>query len=93
MQKKRVDFFVIGALAGIFSSIIRYILGYIIILFLPDYLNCVRIAASIILDPVQVMAGGFGVTAIGLQIDIVVSVVVSLVALFILEHSGHNFFL
>ncbi|NLM52173.1 MAG: hypothetical protein GX197_05070 [Firmicutes bacterium] len=91
--KRRPDFFIIGVLAGIFSSLIRYLLGFSIIYFLPSYLNCVRIAACILLPPAQVMAGGFWVTAIGLQIDMVVSVAVSLVTLFILEYSGFSHYL
>lgn len=94
MHAKRVDRFVVGALAGIIASLVRFILGYSIIFFLiPDFLNCTRIAAGIILPPAQVMAGGFWVTAVGLQIDLVVSIVVGLIATFILEYTGAGYYL
>lgn len=88
-----MDTLLIGALSGITAKLIHDLLGAIIIMFfLPSYLNCVRIAAGLLLSPEQVLSGGFWPTLLGLQIDLVVGMVVAIVTVLILQQWGKDYY-
>lgn len=87
------DSLVIAALAGTTAKVIQDILGLIIIQFLPPYLNCVRIAAGLLLTPEQVMKGGFWPTLLGFQIDLIVGISVAFVTVLALQKWGHDYYI
>ena len=87
------DILVIGALAGIMAKVVHGILGHATILVWPTYLNCVRIAAGLLLTPDQVMQGGFGPILLGVQIDFVVGIVIGIVTVLILDKWGYDLYL
>lgn len=87
------DTLIIGALAGTAAKLIHDILGSLIILFYPPFLNCPRIAAGLILTPEQVMQAGFWSTLLGFQIDLVVGIVVAIVTVIILQKWGTDYYI
>lgn len=87
------DTLVIGALAGIVAKLIHDLLGLIIILFFPSFLNCPRIAAGIILTQEQVMQGSFWPILLGFQIDLAVAVVIATVTVIILQKWGTDYYI
>ncbi|HWI54818.1 MAG TPA: hypothetical protein VNT57_03950 [Desulfobacteria bacterium] len=62
-------------------------------LFMPSYLNCVRIASGIILSPEQVMSGGFWPFLFGFQIDVIVGIVVAFVVVNAFQRFGTDYYI
>lgn len=92
-QWPKKDILIIGALAGTVATVVQDVLGFIIIMFLPPYLNCIRIAGGLILRPDQVMKGGFWPILLGFQIDLIVAIVIGVVAVLILEQWGRDHYI
>lgn len=93
MSKHRPDSFMIGAIAGLTAKVIQDGIGLIVIMFVPTYLNCVRIAAGLLLTPEQVLSGAFWPTLLGFQIDAIVGMSVGVVTVFGLQTWGDDYLL
>jgi hypothetical protein len=93
IQHSKADTIIVGAIAGLAAKTVHTILGWLVILLYPTYLNCNRIAAGLILTEVQVMQGGFLPFLIGLQIDFIVGMVVAFVTVLVLQHWGRDHYI
>ena len=93
MHAIRSDLLFVSAVAGVIATIVQDLIGSVLIVFIPSYLNCVRIAAGILLPSEQVMVGGLLSTLLGFQIDAVVSIAIGVVTMLLLKYWGHDYYI
>ncbi|MGQ9779504.1 MAG: hypothetical protein ACUVRM_06470 [Bacillota bacterium] len=87
-----IDGLVLGALAGMAGSIVKFVLELLVLAFIPSYKSCVRLAAAILFDSTIAMTR-FDAFLLGLEIDLVVGSVAGVVAVQILALWGRDYLL
>lgn len=88
----KLDGLVLGALAGMVGSAVKFAMELLVLAFIPSYKSCVRLAASIMFDSTAAMTR-FDAFILGLEIDLVVGSVAGVVAVQMLAFWGRDYLL
>ena len=87
-----LDGLVLGALAGLAGTLVKFALELLALAFIPSYKSCVRLAAAILCDSTVAMTR-FDAFLLGLEIDLLVGSVAGVVAVQILALWGRDYLL
>lgn len=83
------DLLLIGAISGVAGAIVKDSLELLILIFIPTFTTCLRLAAGIVFSSEKVKKSIFPL--VGLEIDIAVSIVVGIIVALVLFRFGFDY--
>ena len=87
-----LDPVVLGALAGMAGAVVKFLLELVVLIFIPSYKSCLRLAGAILFDATFTLSH-LSALFLGFEIDLIVSSVAGFVAVEILAFSGRDWLL